>query len=93
VAGSVPLTNSNDIIGYRTRDITAFSAVPKQTAPTLAPVVLFDSYFCRNESLRLNRNWDWAFFILKLCDSEPSLSSTIKFTIYQLSPSAASVQA
>jgi len=42
------------------------------------PIVLFDSYFCRNESLRLNSSWKWTFCILQSCDSDLSLCSTIK---------------
>jgi len=80
------MTNSNDVIGTRTRDITAFTAVPQQTAPPSARIVLFDSYFCRRQSLRLKRNRVWTFCILKLCDSDRSFVSTTKDTIHQLRP-------
>jgi hypothetical protein len=41
-AGTImPMKNSNDTIGNRTRDLPACSAVPQPTAPTHASVVLF----------------------------------------------------
>jgi len=38
-AGNVmSMKNSNDTIGYRIRDLPAFSAVPQTTAPSRAPI-------------------------------------------------------
>jgi hypothetical protein len=38
-AGNVmSMKNSNDTIGYRIRDLAAFSAVPQTTAPSRAPI-------------------------------------------------------
>ena len=85
-AGIVPMTYSNDIIGYRTSDLLACSALPQPTAPQPVRIVLFDSFFCRNESLSLTRNCVWTFSILKLCDSDRSLVSITTDTIHQLRP-------
>ena len=47
------MKSSSDNIGNQTRDLPACSAVSQLTATSR--VVLFGSYFCRNESLRLNK--------------------------------------
>jgi hypothetical protein len=63
----MPIKNSIEIVGNRTRDLPACSAVPQPTAPPRNSINLFKAYWLRDAATGLTFKNFTFFHILFMC--------------------------